>query len=366
MMASKPGFVVSAKISGNASGQWKGSRSTVPAGRGSWRFFSTYGVRSFFVADRDVQLEERLVEFLALQFRVREAGRRDRVGDRRDLAGQFLRLGEQPRLVFDVADRDAAGGGDLAAEVGGLGELVAPFRGEVEGAVVQAAALLRVHVQRLQLLQADQAEERVPGGEAVVEEAEGPFGVHRDQPQRQLRHLDGEGVDVDAVQAVLGDLAAGLEQELVGFGVRADAAGGAVQVHGEGFGVTFVQPRLDQAVGEVAAGGDEERAGAHRDVRDLQFEDLLGRADPPLRRVRRLQGTGAVDEGLQGAFGDLFGEGPGRVVGAGRGAAVRAGHVPAARREDRGQAELVEAEQAEERRDLLGQFGVGDGPLERR
>ena len=60
-------------------------------------------------------------------------------------------------------------------------------------------------------------------------------------------------------------------QDLVRLGVRADAAGGAVQVHGEGFGVTFVQPGLDQVVGEVAAGGDEERAGAHRDVRDLEL-----------------------------------------------------------------------------------------------
>ena len=91
-----------------------------------------------------------------------------------------------------------------------------------------------------------------------------------------------------------------LSSELVGFGVRADAAGGAVQVHGEGFGVTFGEPCFDQAVGQVAAGGDEERAGAHRDVRDLQFLDLAGRADPPLRRVRRLQRAGAVDEGLRG------------------------------------------------------------------
>ena len=75
---------------------------------------------------------------------------------------RLFRLGVQPRLVFDVADRDALPVAVmLPAEVGGLGELVPPAFGEVEGAVVQAAAFLRVHVQRLQLLKADQAEERV-------------------------------------------------------------------------------------------------------------------------------------------------------------------------------------------------------------
>ena len=90
---------------------------------------------------------------------------------------------------------------------------------------------------------------RVAGLEPVVQEAERAFPVHRDQPQAQLRHLDREGVDVDAVQAVLGDDPPRLEQQLVGFGVRADAAGGAVQVHGEGFGVTLGEPRFDEAVG---------------------------------------------------------------------------------------------------------------------
>ena len=75
-------------------------------------------------------------------------------------------------------------------------------------------------------------------------------------------------------------------------------------------------------------------------------------------------GSGAVDERLEGAFGDLFGERPGRVMGAGRGPTMRPGYVPAANREDRGQPELVEAEQAQERRNRSSQFGVGDGPLE--
>lgn len=47
---------------------------------------------------------------------------------------------------------------------------------------------------------------------------------------------------------MLGDLPAGLEEELVGFGVCADAAGGAVQVHGEDIGVTFGEPCFDEAL----------------------------------------------------------------------------------------------------------------------
>ena len=62
---------------------------------------------------------------------------------------RLLGLGVQPGLVLDVADRDALGGGDAAAEVGGVGELGPPAFGEVEGAVVQAAAFLRVDVQCL-------------------------------------------------------------------------------------------------------------------------------------------------------------------------------------------------------------------------
>ena len=76
-----------------------------------------------------------------------------------------------------------------------------------------------------------------------------------------------------------------LQEQLVGFGVYADAAGGPVQVHGEGFGVTLGEPGFDETVGQVATGSDEERAGTHRDVRDLEFFDLGGRTDAPLRRV---------------------------------------------------------------------------------
>ena len=90
----------------------------------------------------------------------------------------------------------------------------------------------------------------------------------------------------------------------------------------------------------------------------------LGRAESPLRRVRCFQRTGAVDERLEGTFGDLFGERPRRVMGTGRGTAVGACDVPPAGLGDRGQAELVEAEQAEGRGDPHRQFGIDDGALE--
>ena len=50
-------------------------------------------------------------------------------------------------------------------------------------------------------------------------------------------------------------------------------------------------PGLDERGGELAAGLDEERAGAHRGVADLQLEDLLGRGvlralEPGRRRKR--------------------------------------------------------------------------------
>ena len=52
-------------------------------------------------------------------------------------------------------------------------------------------------------------------------------------------------------------------------------------------------------------------------------------------------------------------------MGAGGGAAMRAGDVPAARREDSGAAEVVVAKQVEGREDALRQIRVGHGTAER-
>ena len=98
---------------------------------------------------------------------------------------------------------------------------------------------------------------------------------------------------------------------------RPDSTGGAVRCAGA-HPRCLRRPGFDELAGQVAAGGDEECAGAHRDVGDPQGEDLLGGPEFPRRAVGRLQRARAVDQGLQGAFGDLLGEEPGRVVGAGR------------------------------------------------
>ena len=139
---------------------------------------------------------------------------------------------------------------------------------------MQASTRHRVDVQCLKLLDADQTEQAVSRDQAVVQEPERAFSIHGDQPQRQLRHLDRERVDVHSVQAVLGDQATGVQLDLLGLGVRADAVAFPVLLARDCIGAAFSLPGLHQLVGQVAAGCDEEGAGAHRDVGDLQLQDF--------------------------------------------------------------------------------------------
>ena len=74
---------------------------------------------------------------------------------------------------------------------------------------MELAACGDIKVHPLELVNVGDAEQGVAGGQAVIEEREGAVAVYRDEPQGQLRHLDGHGVDVDAIEAVLDDLAAG-------------------------------------------------------------------------------------------------------------------------------------------------------------
>ncbi len=83
-----------------------------------------------------------------------------------------------------------------------------------------------VHVEGLELVDGDQAEEGVAGAEPVVEEPEGALAVHGDQPQGQLGHLHRQGVDVDAVEAVLGDQAASVEEHVFDLGVGGERPAG--------------------------------------------------------------------------------------------------------------------------------------------
>ena len=52
-------------------------------------------------------------------------------------------------------------------------------------------------------------------------------------------------------------------------------------------------PRFDEGVGELAAGLDEERAGAHCWIADLEVEDLAPGSVPGPSSPRRLARTGA-------------------------------------------------------------------------
>ena len=119
--------------------------------------------------------------------------------------------------------------------------------------------------------------------------------------------------------------------------------------------VAFGGPGFDELAGQVAAGGDEERAGAHGDVGDLQGQDLLGGAELPCRAVGGLQRARGVDQRLQGAFGDLLGEEPGRVVRAGAGAQRGLGDVQRAGEDDHRVAAQVLADDPVERQQALDQ-----------
>ena len=95
---------------------------------------------------------------------------------------------------------------------------------------MQRPAAFGVQMHPFELFEIDDAEQRVAADEFVVDESEWLGGVHRDQPERQLGHLDGHRVDVRAVQAVLDDQPPGLDDYRVGFGV--DGVAEAVTVAG--------------------------------------------------------------------------------------------------------------------------------------
>ena len=166
-------------------------------------------------------------------------------------------------------------------------------------------------------LAAGEADQGVAVAESVVHEGERMVSRQRAQPERHLGKVHGHRVPVDSVQAPLCHKAAGVDHlVLVGRNGRHLAVG---------------TPRFDQGVGELAAGLDEERAGAHRGVADLEVEDL-GRGRCPAVLLAELG-----EDGREGVANDGLGQLPGRVVGA-RAAAlvVRLQHEGAGRDEVRG------------------------------
>ncbi len=104
----------------------------------------------------------------------------------------------------------------------------------------------------------------------------------------------------------MGDEAAGVQE-------------GVAVLFGEGGALARAVPRGDEVFGQQAACGDEEGAGAHGRVADLEAEDLLGGAVV----------AEAGEDGLEGALDDFFAE-PARGVVAAGAAAFLAGlqHEP--------------------------------------
>ena len=131
--------------------------------------------------------------------------------------------------------------------------------------------------------------QRVPGPERVVQKGQRVVLRQRDEPEGQLGEIHGERVPVHAVEALLGDEAAGEDRfVLVGRNLRA-------------FVVEL--PGLDQRVAQLAASLHEEGSRAHRRIADLEVEDrfrtrrgVLPSADSRSRartgsRVRRTIGS---------------------------------------------------------------------------
>ena len=133
----------------------------------------------------------------------------------------------------------------------------------------------------------------------VIEKRQRPVGRERRQPQRQPRELDGHRVQVDAVQAPLGNRPPrrhALALAEIAAVVR-----------------TGPDERRFVRLGQIAARGHQERAAAHRRIDDAELQDALGRrvahqraeraanevVGDRLRRVERAGGfsnAGAADQ----------------------------------------------------------------------
>ena len=98
----------------------------------------------------------------------------------------------------------------------------------------------------------------VPQG--VVHEGQRVVPRQRAQPQRDLGKVHRHRVAVDSVEAALGDETAG--------------EGHLVLVGGNDRHLAVRAPRIDQGIGELAAGLDQEGAGPHGRVADLEVENL--------------------------------------------------------------------------------------------
>ena len=116
-------------------------------------------------------------------------------------------------------------------------------------------------VERLDL-RPGEADQGVAVPQGVVQEGERVVLGQGGEPQRQLGEVHGHGVAVHAVEATLGDQATGEDHFVL---VGRDLGHRVMRA-----------PRLDQRIGELPAGLDQEGAGAHRRIADLEVEDPFG------------------------------------------------------------------------------------------
>ena len=140
-------------------------------------------------------------------------------------------------------------------------------------------------------LPAREADEAVAGANGVVEEGEGMVAGEGGEPEGELGEVHGHRVAVHAVEAALGDEAAGEEQLVF------------IRRHGRPSAVDT--PRLDEGIAELAAGFHLECARADGHVADFEVEDLavgrgrmgaMGRMRRASRRRRSRQAS-RRDEG---------------------------------------------------------------------
>ena len=172
-----------------------------------------------------------------------------------------------------------------------------------------------------ELVEIPDAKEAVAGLEGVIEEREGPILGHGGEPHRQLGHLNSHRITVHAVAAVLGHQAASLDHKVEP--VRVVSCGGGIGASG----AALDSPRLDEPVGEVAAGGDEDGTRPDGRIADLQVDDVVRGADAPLVRVGVVLRARRVAERGEGMLGDLVGKFPGGVGGAAVASRSGLGHV---------------------------------------
>ena len=205
-----------------------------------------------------------------------------------------------------------------------------------------------------------QADEGVAAAEGVVEEGERLVLGEGDQPEGQLAEFDGGLVTVDSAQAARRDAAPSLQGCVIPVEVGTESGQDDV-------GVAVAFPRLDDAVGEVPAGRDEERAGAHSRVEHLEFEQFARRTGLPVVGLGAVGWARGVAERGEGVLDDLLGQLARGVVGAGGAPVADLGDDQRPSREHGGQAAQVTAEQAAQRPDPLRQVRiVVAGCVERR